>query len=76
MNKYVMLALAMMLAGCADDKRDYEAAASCQAKALQPGTAEYDQCVRDMRAERLLQQQQREFEQMKREERDWKMRRY
>lgn len=65
-----------LLSACAEPKKDYESAARCQDLGMQPGTAAYDQCIKEEKAARMLREQRREFEQMKQDERDWKMRRY
>lgn len=72
----ILIALAALLAGCTDTKKDYDASANCQASGLKPGTPEYDKCVKDEKTVRLMEQQRREYEQMKQEQEDWKLRRY
>ena len=71
-----LIAALLLLAACTDNKMDYEASAKCQSLGHKPGTAAYDECVSEVRSERLLQQQRREYEQMKQYDRDYKTRGY
>jgi hypothetical protein len=71
-----LIATLFLLAACADNKTDYDASARCQAQGQKPGTAGYEQCVREERSQRMMEQQRREYEQMKQQDRDFKMRRY
>ncbi len=64
-----------LLAACAVQP-DRAAIAKCQSMGEQPGTESYDTCVREESAARIMEQQRREYEQMKQNEQDWKMRRY
>jgi hypothetical protein len=77
MKKYLLAISAVLaLAGCADPKPDRVASAQCQDMGLAPGTAGYDRCVTEQRNKRLMEEQRREYEQMKQYDQDWKMRRY
>ncbi|MCE2926412.1 MAG: hypothetical protein LW823_02020 [Rickettsiales bacterium] len=67
---------ASLLAACAEPKKDYEASSRCQDLGLKPGSESFDSCVSEEKAARMLRQQREEFERMKQDERDWKMRRY
>lgn len=75
MKKLFPVALIFLVA-CGAPQKDYDAMRACQERGEKPGTAGYEQCIKDEKAEKLLKQQQREFEQMKQDERDWKLRRY
>lgn len=57
-------------------RKDYDSAARCQSLGQQPGTAEYDQCVDDEKLSRMLQQQRQDYERMKQQEMDQRLRRY
>lgn len=70
-----LLILLPLLAACAVEP-DRASIAKCQDMGHAPGTAEYDTCVREETGAKLMEQQRREYEQMKQNERDWKMRRY
>lgn len=57
---------ALLLASCTGQQaKDYDSTATCQAQGLKPGTAEYDTCVREESAARLMQQQHDEYENTK-----------
>lgn len=67
----------ILLAGCATSHpKNYEDAAHCQALGNSSGTKEYDDCMDGERKARMLEQQRREFDQMKQDERDYRNRRY
>jgi hypothetical protein len=70
-----LLILLPLLAACAVEP-DRAAIAKCQGMGNAPGTAEYDTCVREESAARVMEQQRREYDQMKQNEQDWKLRRY
>ena len=72
------IAAFVVLAACSSGpaKKDYELAARCQQSGYQPGTADYDRCIDEERSRRLMQQQRDEFQRMKQDERDWKLRPY
>lgn len=77
--KAILIALVplMLFAACdSKPRKDYAAIARCQDFGHKPGTASYDQCVEDEHASNMLKQQREEFERMKQNERDWKLRRY
>lgn len=74
-KQWILCSLLFLLAACQPPAKDYESTARCQELGYKPGTVEYDNCVKEERASRLLQKQRREFDQMKQDERDWKMRR-
>lgn len=77
MTRYLMTALALLaLSACADDRKDYDASAKCQALGYKPGTAEYDKCIKEEKTIKLMDQQRREFEDMKQQQEDWRQRRY
>ncbi|MDX2112204.1 MAG: hypothetical protein SFW63_00505 [Alphaproteobacteria bacterium] len=77
MNRIVTAAaMVLLLAGCEAPRKDYEASARCHELGHQVGTPAFEECVRNERAERMMRQQREEFERMKQDERDWKMRRY
>ena len=77
MKHILMAAVALCaLSACGEPKKDYVAASRCQSLGLKAGTPEYDQCVKDETAAGMLKQQREEYERMKQEERDWKLRRY
>ena len=65
-----------MLAACGPEPKDYSAAEKCRTSGLVQGTPEYAECYEKMKAERLMDEQRQEFEQMKQYDRDWRMRRY
>ncbi len=75
---WMMGAALLALAACSGGpaKKDYELAARCQQSGYQPGTPDYDRCIDEERSRRLMQQQREEFQRMKQDERDWKLRRY
>ncbi|MFW0777044.1 MAG: hypothetical protein ACN2B6_04930 [Rickettsiales bacterium] len=76
-NILIVLAPLLLLAACdSKPRKDYAAIARCQDFGHSPGTAAYDQCVEDEQAANRLRQQRAEFERMKQDERDWKLRRY
>lgn len=68
--------LAIALFACDAPRKDYESSAKCHDLGYKPGTPEFEDCVRNERAERMMRQQREEFERLKQDERDWKMRRY
>lgn len=77
MKRYFLLCGVLALAACGSTpKKDYDAIARCQEMGMKPGTAPYDQCVKDEEAANRLKQQRQEFDKMKQDERDWKLRRY
>jgi len=73
-QKFMLYAF-VILSACATPKKDYESIARCQELGYKPGTSLYDQCLKEEKASRLLQEQRREFDQRKQDERDWKIRR-
>jgi hypothetical protein len=74
---WMMAAMAVLaLSGCAEDKKDYQAAAHCQGLGHKPGTPEYNKCVSEERSVRMMEEQRKEYERMKQEDMDRKMRRY
>lgn len=76
MKKYIVIAT-LVLAACAGESRtDYEASARCQEMAYKPGTAEYEQCLKDEKAERLMDQQRKLNERREQDRRDQINRRY
>ncbi len=75
-NFTIMALAALTLSGCADEKKDYDSAARCQGLGYKSGTAEYDKCVKDEKTIRLMEEQRKEYERMKQQDMDWKMRRY
>ena len=77
--RYAYMLSALLLGcvtACADDKPDYRASAECQESGHKPGTAGYDSCVKEAKANRLMQEQRADYERMKRQQEDWKLRRY
>lgn len=66
----------LALTACAPTQRDYDAQARCQSMGHKPGTKDYDSCVAEEHSSTLLQQQRDEYERMKQEQEDWRMRRY
>jgi hypothetical protein len=77
MRKTILIAAVILcLAGCTQEGgKDYDAAA-CQLQGLKPGTTEYDHCVEEEKARKMLAQQRQEFERMKQYDRDSKLRGY
>lgn len=76
MKKIIAVFIVCALSGCAAEKKDYDVEARCQKMGYQTDTPEYEQCVSDEKMARLMEQQRQEYEQMKRDERDWKLRQY
>lgn len=75
MNKIIVsLLLAFALPGCADNTKDYDAQARCQALSLKPGTEQYNNCIREEKMQKMLRQQREEYEKSKQEDLDWKLR--
>lgn len=72
---HVVLPL-LALASCGPEAKDYDAQAMCQSIGNQPGTRAYDECVEAERSRKMLEQQRREYEQMKQEKEDWRRRGY
>ncbi len=71
-----LAALVLITAGCADNKPDYDGMAKCEGLGYKPGTAEYDKCVREEKSVKMMEEQRREFEKMKQDDRDRKLRGY
>jgi hypothetical protein len=65
-----------LVGACAPPKKDYQASARCLDLGIKPGSAAFDECVSNEKAARLLSEQRESFEQMRQDERDWKMRRF
>lgn len=75
MHKIIIIA-ALALTACAEPKPDYAAQGRCQELGHAPGTAAYDDCLKEQRTQRMMEQQRQEFEDMKRYREEWRMRRY
>ncbi len=71
------LAIFLLTAACSSaPKKDYDAIARCQEQGHKPGNADFDECVKEEKASKILKQQRDEFERIKREEQDNRLRRY
>ena len=66
----------LALCACAKESPNYDASATCQDRGMKPGTAEYDQCVKDEKAAAMMEQQRKDYEDMKQQQQDWNMRRF
>lgn len=71
---WLSLAGCALLCACAPGGKDYDAAARCQALGHAPGTEAYDTCVYEEKMQKMMQQQRQEYEKMKQDELDWKLR--
>lgn len=78
MKKTITLCLGFLLLGaCANDgRKDYDSMRYCHSAGYQAGTAEYDQCVKEERSRRMLEQQRAEYERQKQIDRDNRARRF
>ena len=76
MKTFMIMSLALVAAACAEPKKDYDAMQRCQDLGYQSGSPAYDDCVKEEKASRMLRRQRQEFEQMKKDQEDWKIRRY
>jgi len=77
MNKVILAVLPLLLlAGCGPEQKDYTASAKCQDLGLKPGTSEYDKCYAEQKNIHLMEEQRKEFDQMKQQDMDWNMRQY
>jgi hypothetical protein len=71
-----MLIALLALSACAPTQKDYDAQARCESMGQKPGTAAFDRCVTEEHTSTLMEQQRQDYERMKQEQEDWKMRRY
>lgn len=72
-----MACFVFTLSACADQGgSDGVSARHCSGLGFKPGTKEYERCLRDERTSRLMEEQRQDFERMKQEQQDWKLRRY
>ena len=74
MSRFILIPM-LILAACTPEP-DRASIAKCQGMGHASGTAEYDSCVREETGAKLMEQQRREYELMKQNEQDWKLRRY
>jgi hypothetical protein len=75
--KVATLLACLALAACSGTaKKDYDTQARCQDLGNKPGTTSYDQCVKDEKAAKMLKEQREEFERMRQERDDQRLRRY
>jgi hypothetical protein len=76
MKKFLCVSIVLLLSACAGGGKDYEASARCQELGKQPGTKDYENCLKEEQALRLYKQQQ-ELERRQDERRQQEiMRRY
>ncbi len=75
MHKSTIIALGLLICACAPEP-DRATIAKCETMGYTAGTKDYATCVREENAAKLMEQQRREYEQMKQYEQDWKTRRY
>lgn len=73
---YCLLMLVLCASACSETSKDYDSVAHCQALGAKPGTAEYDRCLKDEKINKMLEQQRKEFDQMKQDDLDRKLRSY
>ena len=76
MRPFILLACLIVTACANNGKKDYDASARCYERGYKAGTDAYDQCVKDERASRMLEEQRQEFDRMRQDQEDWKQRRF
>lgn len=78
MQHTMILSVLLLLTACGapPPARDYEGSNACVGRGYIPGEQAFENCVREERAGRLLEQQRQEFERRKADEEQWKMRRF
>ena len=68
MKRTFIVLCAVALVGCADATRDYDASADCMARGYDAGTPAYGNCIKQIRTERLMEQNRKELEQRRMDE--------
>jgi hypothetical protein len=76
MKKTIIFAVLLLTACAGNSGRDYDGSARCQGMGYKPGTAEYEQCLKEEKAARLMEQQRQLDERREQERRDQINRRY
>lgn len=74
--RYSVLGVLLILltaTACGEEKKDYDAVAHCQGVGHVSGTPEFEKCIKEQKTQRLMEQQRREYEQMRRDREDDKM---
>lgn len=75
MRIFTAIVLGLLVNACTPEP-DRATIAKCETMGHTAGTKDYQTCVREENAAKLMEQQRREYEMMKQNERDWKMRNY
>lgn len=66
MQRFALFALLLSLSACAaDNKRDYESSRRCHDRGITAESPDFEQCVKEERSLRMMEQQRREFEERK-----------
>ena len=76
MNRILALACAVAAVSACSDHKDYDARSACLTMGYKAGQSDFDKCVKDERASRMMIEQQKAFEQRQQDIEDWHKRGY